>query len=174
MEVWNSMKTQTTTDRTARHHHSHFLSRRVFTNKRTREPRVVGWVSAEGIVLLSIKVLGSQRIPYYAKKTKLFCLFALGFASKGDEILIGNHLGADEAALDVTVDFSRSFPSVGSLRDRPCADFVFARGQKTDQIQKGVGRMDKPVSRRLFDADFFQERLAVALFELCDFHFHLA
>ena len=65
------MKTQTTTDRTARHHHSHFLSRRVFTNKRTREPRVVGWVSAEGIVLLSIKVLGSQRIPYYAKKTKL-------------------------------------------------------------------------------------------------------
>jgi len=32
---------------------------------------VVGWVSAEGIVLLSIKVLGSQRIPYYAKKTKL-------------------------------------------------------------------------------------------------------
>src|SRR5436305_14285738 len=71
MEVWNSMKTQTTTDRTARHHHSHFLSRRVFTNKRTREPSVVGWVSAEGMVLLSIKVLGSQRIPYYAKKTKL-------------------------------------------------------------------------------------------------------
>jgi len=65
------MKTQTTTNRTARHHHSHFLSRRVFTNKRTREPSVVGWVSAEGIVLLSIKVLGSQRIPYYAKKTKL-------------------------------------------------------------------------------------------------------
>ena len=64
------MKTQTTTDRTARHHHSHFLSRRVF-NKRTREPSVVGWVSVEGMVLLSIKVLGSQRIPYYAKKTKL-------------------------------------------------------------------------------------------------------
>src|SRR5256885_837688 len=120
------MKTQTTTNRTARHHHSHFLSRRLFTNQRTREPSVMGWV------------------------------------------------GADEAALDVTVDFSRSFPSVGSLRDRPCADFVFARGQKTDQIQKGVGRMDKSVSRRLFDADFFQERLAVALFELCDFHFHLA
>jgi len=65
------MKTQTTTNRTARHHHSHFLSRRLFTNQRTREPSVVGWVSAEGIVLLSIKVLGSQRIPYYAKKTKL-------------------------------------------------------------------------------------------------------
>ena len=65
------MKTQTTTNRTARHHHSHFLSRRLFTNQRTREPSVVGWVSAEGIVLLSIKVMGSQRIPYYAKKTKL-------------------------------------------------------------------------------------------------------
>src|SRR5437867_11413219 len=119
----------------------------------------------------NVAVLDDVLFPFEAK---LSCLLALGFASKGDEILIGNHLGADEAALDVTVDFSRSFPSVGSLRDRPCADFVFARGQKTDQIQKGVGRMDKPVSRRLFDADFFQERLAVALFELCDFHFHLA
>ena len=72
------MKTQTTTNRMARHHHSHFLSRRLFTNQRTREPSVVCWVSAEGIVLLSIKVLGSQRIPYDAKKTKAFVLVTIG------------------------------------------------------------------------------------------------
>ena len=72
------MKTQTTTNRMARHHYSHFLSCCLFTNQRTCESSVVGWVSAEGIVLLSIKVLGSQRIPYYAKKTKLLYWSRLG------------------------------------------------------------------------------------------------
>src|SRR5947208_8993933 len=83
----------------------------------------------------NVAVLNDVLFPFEAK---LSCLLALGFASKGDEILIGNHLGTDEAALDVTVDFSCSFPSVGSLRDRRGWASSSPVGRKCDKFQRAV------------------------------------
>src|SRR2546428_12645304 len=76
----------------------------------------------------NVAVLDDVLFPFEAK---LSCLLALGFASKGDEILIGNHLGADEAALPATADSSRTFPRAGSPPDRPSPDLVFARAHHT-------------------------------------------
>src|SRR5436190_5838765 len=49
-------------------------------------------------------------------QTKLAGLLAFGFGSQSDKVFIGDHFGANEAALYVTVNFPRGFARRRALR----------------------------------------------------------
>ena len=53
------------------------------------------------------------------------------------QILKGNHLGADKAALKVGVDFTGGLRGLGALFDGPGAALILAVGQERDKAQQG-------------------------------------
>src|SRR5437762_6833599 len=67
---------------------------------------------------------------------------AFCFAAVNDEVLVGDHLGANKAALDIAMNFAGGFFGDSALGDRPGAHFVFPGGKKTDQIEQGVRDAD--------------------------------
>ncbi len=69
---------------------------------------------------------------------------------------------------------SRCLSGHGALSDCPGAHFIFAAGEKTDQVQQGIGSANEPLPGRLLDPDLLQERGSIAFIELRDFHFYFA
>jgi hypothetical protein len=63
----------------------------------------------------------------FAFKSELSGFSAFRLAAKSDKVLVGNHLGADKATLNVAMNLSCSFTRDRPLSDRPGADLVFAR-----------------------------------------------
>jgi hypothetical protein len=110
----------------------------------------------------------------FAFQAQLARFFALEFAAVNDEIVVGYHFGANKTALDIAMDFSRRPFGNGSLSHGPCADFIFTGRKETYQIQEPVGRVYKPVARRLLDANLFEKCHPVAVVEQGDFHFYFA
>src|SRR5689334_12803394 len=86
-------------------------------------------------------------------EAELAGFLALGFAAVDDEFVVGDHLGANKAALDVAVNLARGFLRDRAQGDRPGAYLVFARSKKTDQIEERIGSADEALARRLVDAD---------------------
>ena len=64
-----------------------------------------------------------------ALETELPRLAAPGLAPEAHEVLVGDHLGADEAALDVAVDLARRLEDRRAAADRPGAALVLAGGE---------------------------------------------
>src|SRR5579872_673007 len=54
-----------------------------------------------------------------AFKAHLAGLFRAGFAAVGDEVIVSDSLGADEAALEIAMNNARSLRRLGALRDGP-------------------------------------------------------
>ena len=55
------------------------------------------------------------------------------FAAAGDEVVVGNDFGADEAAFDVGVDLTGCFLGFRAVDDGPGADFVRSGRKEVDQ-----------------------------------------
>src|SRR5207237_10089600 len=63
-------------------------------------------------------------------------------AATGDEIGIGDRLGADKALLEIAVDDAGGLRRLGAARDRPGARLLWARREKGDQIEERVSGAD--------------------------------
>ena len=74
----------------------------------------------------------------------------VGQRAAGLEIVKGDDLGADEAALKIGVDLARGLRGLGALLDGPGAAFVAARGQEGDEAQQLVAALDQPVQTDCF------------------------
>src|SRR4026207_1769024 len=107
----------------------------------------------------------------FSFQAELAGLFTLGFVAMNHEVIIRDHFGANESALDIAMDPSRSLARHRSLRDRPSSDFIFAGGKETNQIRKRVRGANKSFPRRLFDTDLLQKCRSIAFLKLSDLHF---
>ena len=68
-----------------------------------------------------------------------FASFLGGIPSTvGHQIIVGNDLHANEAALHVGVDFSSGLWSSRSLRNRPSTCFIWASGKEGDVVEHTV------------------------------------
>ena len=88
-------------------------------------------------------------------------LFGLGHCAGGDQVVVGDHLGTDKAALDVGVDLAGCLDRRCIAADRPGAHLVRAGGQERDQPEQSVRCFDRAVARRLVDAEVRQKQLGV-------------
>src|SRR5262249_20111613 len=93
----------------------------------------------------------------------------LGFAAAGHEVLVVDHLGPDEAALEVAVDPPcRSRGPVPSA-DGPGLDLILSHGEEGDEIQQLVGGANEARARRLGKPQGFEKLALVLWIELGDF-----
>ena len=69
-----------------------------------------------------------------------------GHGAAGHQILIGHHLGPDEAPLKVGVDLTGGLRGLGPLFDGPGPALVLAGGEVGDQTQQGIAGLppDRP------------------------------
>src|SRR5216684_8951013 len=58
-----------------------------------------------------------------------------GFAAELHIVVVGDGLGADEAALEIRMDDRRRLRRLGAARDRPGRGFLGAGGEIGDQIE---------------------------------------
>src|SRR5205085_6859271 len=63
-------------------------------------------------------------------------------AATGDEIGIGDRLGADKALLEIAVDDAGGLRRLGAARDRPGARLLWAGREEGDQIEERVAGTD--------------------------------
>ena len=82
-------------------------------------------------------------------------------AAEADEVVIGDGLGADEAALEIGVDDAGRLRRLGAARDGPGAHFLRAGGEIGDQAEEIVAGADQPVEARLGEAEARQELVLV-------------
>ena len=92
-----------------------------------------------------------------------------GHGANGLQILEGDDLGPDEAALEVGVDLASGLGSLGAPLDGPGAALVSARGQEGHQAQQRVAGRDQTVQAGLGDAQLLHEHgLLVGIVQLGD------
>ena len=92
-----------------------------------------------------------------------------GHGTDGLQILEGDDLGPDEAALEVGVDLAGGLGSLGAPLDGPGAALVSARGQEGHQAQQCVAGLDQPVQAGLGNAQLLHEHgLLVGIVQLGD------
>ena len=63
-----------------------------------------------------------------------------GLAVERDIIVVGDGFGADEAALEIGVDFARGARRLAALLDRPGARFLGPDGEEGDEVEEVVAR----------------------------------
>src|SRR3984893_6567019 len=68
-----------------------------------------------------------------------------GLAAERHVIVVGDGLGADEAALEVGMDDGGRLRRLGAARDRPGRRLLGARGEIGDQVEQGVAGANQPV-----------------------------
>src|SRR6187397_1346289 len=68
-----------------------------------------------------------------------------GLAAVFDEVIVGDGLGADEAALEVAVDHARRRRPLGALGDGPGPRLFRPGGEIRDEVQKLVAGTDQAV-----------------------------
>ncbi len=69
----------------------------------------------------------------------------------GDIILIRNHLGADEAALEIGMDRAGRLGGLGAAPHRPGARLLGAGGEEGDEVEQVIARADEAVEARLLE-----------------------
>ncbi len=91
----------------------------------------------------------------------------------GDEVVIGDDFGTDEAFLEVGVDDTSAFRCGSADLDGPGTHFLHASGEVGLQAQQLVTGADDAVQARLFHAQLVEEHLALFLVQLGDLGFDL-
>src|SRR4029077_7328070 len=74
-------------------------------------------------------------------------------AAAGDEILIGDGLAADEAALEIRMDDAGRLRGAGAAVDSPGPRFLRPHGEEGDEVEQLVARMDDTVEAGLFQPE---------------------
>src|SRR5262249_49772925 len=80
-------------------------------------------------------------------------LLRAGLAAERHIIVVGDGLGADEAALEVGMDDGRRLRRLGSARDRPGRRLLGAGGEIGDQIEQRIAGANQSVEARLLEPD---------------------
>ena len=93
------------------------------------------------------------------------------FAAERHEIIVGDGLGADEAALEIGVDDAGCLRRLGALVDGPGARLLRSDGEIGDEVKQFVAGADELVEARLLQAEVGQEFLGFLVGELRDFGF---
>src|SRR5215207_11243717 len=68
-----------------------------------------------------------------------------GVGAGAGEVVVGDDLGADEAALDVGVDGAGGLRGARAAGDGPGAHLLLPRRQEGHQAEQAVGALDEPV-----------------------------
>ena len=91
-----------------------------------------------------------------------------GDAAGGDEVVVVDDLGADEAALEVRVDLAGSFRCRRALDDGPGAALIRAGRQEGLQAQEVERSLDQAVEAALRLTEVFEEGLGLFFVKLGD------
>ena len=83
------------------------------------------------------------------------CLLGGVHGAETHEIVVGDDLGADEAALKVGVNLTGGLRSLGALHDGPGAYLLGACGQVADETQQGVAGTNETVTQSLPASESF-------------------
>src|SRR5690606_8019797 len=94
-------------------------------------------------------------------------------ASKGDEVVIGDGLGADEAAFEIGMDDAGGLGGLGSDGNRPGAGFLGADGEIGLQVKEFVAFADQAVEAGFGQAERSEVIGAVGVVEAGEFGFDL-
>src|SRR3569833_3317988 len=98
-------------------------------------------------------------------------LFGLLLAATGDEVVIRDDLGADEAALEIGVDHAGGLRRGGADRDGPGAHLFFAGGKIGLQPEQRVAGADHANATRLVETAVGEEFTLDGLAEFGDLVF---
>ena len=90
------------------------------------------------------------------------------FTLEGNEVFVGDRLGADEAAFEVGVDDAGGLRGGVALVDRPGADFLDAGREVGLQAEQVVARADDAVEARFGHAHVCEEHFLVLVVEVGD------
>src|SRR5256885_3841370 len=91
-----------------------------------------------------------------------------GLAPAGEVVREGDDFGADEATLEVGMDYPRRLRRRRPDAHRPGAHFLGAGGEEGLQTEQAVGRTDHAVQPRLLQTQIGEELAALGLLELRD------
>jgi len=94
------------------------------------------------------------------------------FAAKRDEIVIGDGLGADEAALEIGMDDAGRLRGLVALVDGPGTAFLGTDSEIGLQAQKIVSFADQAIKARLVQAEAFEIFGLFGIGELSPRHRH--
>ncbi len=98
--------------------------------------------------------------------------FGLLFGTGFDEVVVGDDLGADEAAFDIGMDLAGGLGCEGAFTDRPGADLVFTDGEEGDEAEEVEGLAGEAVDGGFGEAEGFEEFVAFLFgLELTDLQF---
>src|SRR5215472_6844510 len=85
-----------------------------------------------------------------------------------DVVGIGDDLRANEALLEIGVNYARGLRRGAALANGPRAHFLRAGGKKRLESQQPVARVNKAVESRLGDTHVLQKHLLIRRIEICD------
>src|SRR6266487_2598620 len=83
-----------------------------------------------------------------------------------EQLVIGDHLRADEPALEVGVDRAGGFGRPRAPPDLPSARLVLAGREEYDEVERAVAGTDHSVQARLFHPELLQQRPGLLWFHL--------
>ncbi len=117
-----------------------------------------------------IAVLNDVRLPFLPHLTGFF---GFPFRTILNKILVRDCLRADESSLKIRVNHSGGLRSGPPDVDRPCADFLDARGEVRRVAEAVVRSADQSVQPGGFDAEVFQKGLRFIRSEILQIFFDL-
>ena len=74
-----------------------------------------------------------------------------------DEVVVADHLGADEPAFQVRVDHAGGFGRLGAAPDLPGPRLILPRREERDEVEGAVSRPDDLVETRLVNAELVEQ-----------------
>ena len=93
------------------------------------------------------------------------------FAAIGDIVVIGDRVGADEAALEIRMDDAGGLRGLGAARDRPGAGLLRSNREIGDEIEELVAGADQTVEAGFLETERREEFLRFLFRKLRDFGF---
>ena len=96
-----------------------------------------------------------------------------GHGAAGHQVLVGDHLGPDEAPLKVGVDLAGGLGSLSALGDGPGPALVLAAGEVGDEAQQSVAGLDQTIQAGLFYPQILQEHGLLLRLQLGDLRLQL-
>src|SRR5574341_42385 len=89
----------------------------------------------------------------FAFQAELAGFLAFRLAAVNDEVIVGDHFGADETTLNIAMNLAGGLFGHRALSDGPSANFVLTGGKETDEIHQCIGGANEAVACRLVDAN---------------------
>src|SRR3990170_9072408 len=92
-----------------------------------------------------------------ALDAQLAVVLRLFHRADGDELVVADDLGPDEAALEVRVDHAGGLGCLRAVADLPRAGLVLAGREERDEVERPVARADHRLQPGLGHAELLEE-----------------